>query len=87
MFEAYIKDYNETVFEIDKEAAIAVVENASGMKLAQQIQSVPMPCHQIRHLFWFSVFHSPKNDFCLGGALDSAGLKKGRGEHFYLSLA
>ncbi len=28
MFESYIKDYNEAVFEIDKETAIEVVENA-----------------------------------------------------------
>ena len=28
MFETYIKDYNEAVFEIDKETAIEVVENA-----------------------------------------------------------
>jgi len=28
MFETYIKDYNEAVMEIDKEAALEVVENA-----------------------------------------------------------
>jgi len=45
MFEAYIADYNEAVFEIDKEAALAVVENAlaNGVTPEDVVFKIVMP--------------------------------------------